>query len=150
MKQWSKEIVIEAPIERVWELLDGSLENMQSIMPQVVENKPVKVTEERVGSIYLQKYKEGKRIQEYEVQTLEYKDTPGQKRMKAGFVLANLFDITATYELAKITEDRTMFRYTTTNKPLKWYLKPFLMFAGDKVVVQFLDRVKQVAESKKA
>ena len=33
-----------------------------------------------------------------------------------------------------------------TNKALKWFIKPFLWFAGDKVVVQFLERVKKVAE----
>ena len=50
MKSWTREIEINAPIDQVWKLLDGTLEDMQKIMPQVVENTPVKVTEERVGS----------------------------------------------------------------------------------------------------
>ncbi|MGG3450292.1 hypothetical protein [Domibacillus aminovorans] len=41
MKQWIKDIEIEAPIEQVWKLFDGSLENMQKLMPQVMENKPI-------------------------------------------------------------------------------------------------------------
>lgn len=57
MKQWSREIVINTPIEQVWSYFNGSLEQMQKIMPQVVENTPVKITEEFVGSIYRQKYK---------------------------------------------------------------------------------------------
>jgi carbon monoxide dehydrogenase subunit G len=45
MKQWTKEIEINAPIEKVWNLLNGSLEQMQKIMPQVIGNSPVKLTE---------------------------------------------------------------------------------------------------------
>jgi uncharacterized membrane protein len=54
LKEWTKEIEIDAPIEKIWALFDGSLENMQKIMPQVISNIPVKVTEEGVGSIYRQ------------------------------------------------------------------------------------------------
>jgi hypothetical protein len=80
MKQWTKEIEINAPIEKVWNLLNGSLEQMQKIMPQVIGNSPVKLTEEFVGSIYRQQYKEGKRIEEYDVETLDYLNDPDQKR----------------------------------------------------------------------
>lgn len=147
MKTWTKTININAPIENVWKLLDGSLADMQKIMPQVLENKPVKATEEGVGSIYRQKYKEGKRIETYDVETLEYSNTPDKKIMKAGFVLANLFEITAYYELNKINETETSFTYSVTNNALKWFVKLFLLFASDKVVVQFLERVKTVAEA---
>ncbi|MED4554702.1 SRPBCC family protein [Lysinibacillus capsici] len=147
MKTWTKTININAPIENVWKLLDGSLADMQKIMPQVIENKHVKVTEEGVGSIYRQKYKEGKRIETYDVETLEYSNTPDKKIMKVGFVLANLFEITAYYELNKINETETSFTYSVTNNALKWFVKLFLLFASDKVVVQFLERVKTVAEA---
>jgi len=53
MKQWTSEVEINAPIEKVWKLFDGSLENMQKIMPKVVGNKPVTITDDMVGSIYL-------------------------------------------------------------------------------------------------
>ena len=145
MKTWTKTININAPIEIVWKLLDGSLADMQKIMPQVIENKPAKVTEEGVGSIYRQKYKEGKRIETYDVETLEYSNTPDKKILKVGFVLANLFEITAYYELNKINETETSFTYSVTNNALKWFVKLFLLFASDKVVVQFLERVKTVA-----
>ena len=127
-----KELVIHAPIDHIWALFDGSLEKMQSIMPQVVENTPLKITEEVVGSVYRQQYKEGKRVQEYEVETLAYLDKPNQKEMKVGFVLANMFDITAHYELVKIDEECTNFRYTATNKALKWFIKPFLLLLAIK------------------
>ncbi|WP_078427248.1 SRPBCC family protein [Alkalihalobacterium alkalinitrilicum] len=149
MKQWTKDIVIDAPIEQVWQFLDGSLENMQKIMPQVVDHKPIKVTEEGVGSVYRQKYKEGKRIEEYDVKTLEYVNSSDLKKLKVGFTLANMFEITAYYELEKRENQQTYFKYTVTNQPLKWFVKLFLWFATDKVVVEFLQRVKRVAESDK-
>ncbi|WP_262177723.1 SRPBCC family protein [Saccharococcus sp. Marseille-Q5394] len=147
MKQWTKEIEIDAPIDHVWKYLDGSLENMQKIMPQVVSNEPVTVTEGMVGSIYLQKYKEGKRVMEYEVETLDYLDTPNEKKMKVGFTLGGMFEITAGYELVKLDDDKTRFIYTTSNRPLKWFVKLLLLFGNDKVVVDFVERVKRVAEN---
>ncbi|OIJ17390.1 hypothetical protein BKP37_02480 [Anaerobacillus alkalilacustris] len=147
MKQWTKDIEINAPIDQIWRLFDGSLENMQKIMPQVVEHKPIKITEEVIGSVYRQKYKEGKRIEEYDVETLEYSSAPNKKRLKVGFSLANMFEITALYELKKMNDDKTSFKYTVTNRPLKWYVNLFLLFASEKVVVNFLERVKNVAEA---
>lgn len=149
MKQWTSKVEMNAPIEKVWQLFDGSLENMQKIMPKVVGNKPITITDEMVGSIYLQKYQEGKRVMEYEVETLEYGNSSDEKKMKVGFTLANMFDITASYQLVKMDESRTLFTYTTTNRPLKWFVKLFLLFGNDKVVVEFVQRVKRVAESEK-
>lgn len=120
---------------------------MQKIMPQVVENKPVKITPEGTGSVYRQKYKEGKRIEEYDVTTLEYIDTPELKRLKVVFILANCFDITALYELKRVDANKTSFTYTATNEALKWFIKIFLLFGSDKIVVKFVERVKEVAES---
>jgi hypothetical protein len=150
MKEWTKEIEIDAPIEKIWALFDGSLENMQKIMPQVISNSPVKVTEEGVGSIYRQQYKEGKRVEEYDVETLVYLDTPDHKKMKVGFNLANYFEITAGYELTEINQHKSHFKYTTTNKPLKAIFKLFLWFASDKTVVKFVEKVKEVAEEEHA
>lgn len=147
MKQWTREVEIDAPIEKVWKYFDGSLENMQKIMPQVVENKPKTITDDKVGSVYVQKYREGKRVMEYEVETLEYVDTADEKKMKAGFTLANMFDITARYELVRLSESKTSFKYTATNRPLKWFVNLFLLFANDKVVIEFVQRVKKVAET---
>ena len=147
MKQWTKSIVIEAPIETVWQYLDGDLEKMQQIMPNVVSNTPVQITEEVVGSVFRQEYREGKRVEAYDVHVTEYKNTPTEKHLKVAFTLAKLFDITAKYEVESLTDGKTKFVYTATNKPLKWFIKLFMVFANDKVVVKFVERVKQVAES---
>ncbi|PLS17924.1 hypothetical protein CVD28_09560 [Bacillus sp. M6-12] len=146
MKSWTKEIEINAPIERVWKLFND-VENMQKIMPNVVEHKPIKITEEGVGSVYRQKYKEGKRIEEYDVETLEYLDSADQKKLKVGFTLAKMFEITADYQLMRIDDNRTFFAYTVTNKALKWFVKIFLLLANDKVVITFVEQVKRIAES---
>lgn len=147
LKQWTRGIEINAPIETVWGLFNN-FERMQKIMPQVIEQIPVKITEEKVGSVYRQKYQEGKRTQEYDVETLQYVDESERKILKVGFTLANMFEITAFYELTKLDEQRTLFTYTATNKALKWYVKLFLVFANDKIVIDFVERVKRVAESK--
>ncbi|MCK1992181.1 SRPBCC family protein [Peribacillus muralis] len=147
MKKWTKAIEINAPIEHVWKYLDGSVENMQKIMPQVIEQKPVKITEEVVGSIYRQKFKEGKRTEEYDIETLEYTNEADEKKVKVGFILAKMFEITALYELNKINDTKTSLTYTVTTRPLKWYLKFLLIFATDKTVVEFLERFKKVAEA---
>ncbi|WNS73552.1 SRPBCC family protein [Bacillus sp. DTU_2020_1000418_1_SI_GHA_SEK_038] len=147
MKQWTHEVEIDAPIEKIWNLLNGSLENMQKIMPNVVENTPIKITDEGVGSVYRQKYKEGNRVEEYEVETIEYLDSSTYKKLKVGFTLANMFDITAFYELIHINDEKTLFKYTVTNRPLKWFVKFLLLLSNKKVVVEFSDRVKQIAES---
>ncbi|MEC5424589.1 SRPBCC family protein [Virgibacillus sp. C22-A2] len=149
MKKWSHDTEINASIEQVWNLLNGSLEDMQKIMPNVIENKPIKVTDDGIGSIYRQKYQEGKRISEYDVETLIHMDKPDHKELKVGFTLGNMFEITALYELDRINEDETYFRYTTTNKPLKIFLKLFMLLASNKIVVQFVERVKNVAENQK-
>ena len=70
-----------------------------------------------------------------------------KERLKVGFILANMFDITALYELKAADIQKTTFSYTVTNRALKWFIIPFLWFASDKVVVNFLERVKKVAEN---
>ena len=69
------------------------------------------------------------------LRTLEYENHHDLKRLKVGFTLANMFDITAYYELKRVDNDKTSLSYTVTNKALKWFIKPFLWFASDKVVV---------------
>ena len=55
--------------------------------------------------MYRQQYKEGKRISEYDVETLVYANTPEKKKLKIGFTLEGMFEITAYYELTKLDEN---------------------------------------------
>ncbi|MGE7184064.1 hypothetical protein ACQKKK_08690 [Peribacillus sp. NPDC006672] len=91
---------------------------MQQIMPQVVEHKPINITEEVV--VYLQKYREGKRTEEYDIETLEYLNAANEKKLKVGFTLVKMFEITAFYELNKINDNKTSSTYTVTSRPIKW------------------------------
>ena len=89
MLTWNKEIIINAPIETVWKLFD--LDQIQRIMPNIVENKPLNITEGVVGSTYEQTYREGKRTQTYIVTDLEYENTAHKKHNKTEFTLAKMF-----------------------------------------------------------
>ncbi|MFC4735181.1 SRPBCC family protein [Bacillus daqingensis] len=148
MTQWSSTVHILAPIEQVWTLFDGTLAHTQKIMPQVEANEPVTITDEKVGSVYRQTYQEGRRTETYEVETIAYCDLPGQKQLRVSFTLANMFDITAEYILIRHTASSTIFRYTVTNRPTNPILRWMLLFASDKTVKAFTQRVKLVAESK--
>jgi uncharacterized protein YecA (UPF0149 family) len=147
MKKWTEKIEINTSIDHLFSYFNGSLEQMQKVMPQVVENTLIKETEEKVGSIHRQKYKEGDEVQEYDVETLEYTNTASHKTLKIGFILANLFSITATYELTQLDEHRTLLTYTATNEALNEQAAAFLQGATNQVVVDFVQRVKTVAES---
>ena len=145
MKSWAEQIIIHTPIDHVFSYFNGSLTQMQKLMPHVIENTPVKETNEIIGNIYRQKYKEGDEIQEYDVETLDYVDTPEHKKLKIGFTLANMFDITATYELEKIDKDQILFKYTATNKALTEQAELFMKSATNPI--DFVNRVKKIAES---
>ena len=147
MKKWTKMIEINAPIEHVWKFVNGSLEDMQEIMPQFVGNTPVKITEEVVGSVYRKKFKKGKWTQEYDVETLAYLNTPEFKKLQVGFALDHFFDVTSLYELGKINECTTSFTYTISIRPLKWLVSVWLFFATEKRIVRFVEHMKQVAEA---
>jgi hypothetical protein len=58
-----------------------------------------------------------------------------------------MFEITAFYEIKKLDEQKTHFSYTATNNALKWFVELFMLLANDKIVVEFVERVKRVAES---
>lgn len=149
MKKWSSEIVIDAPIEKIWAFFDGSLEDMQKIMPQVIANECIEETDEGVGSIHLQKFKEGKQVMEYMVETLEYVNQPNEKKKEICFTLTDIFEVTRGYELIKLEEHKTLFKYTSTNRALKLYVRLFSLFASNKVSLGFVQRVKEVAEAQK-
>lgn len=94
-----------------------------------------------VGSLYSQKYKEGKRIMEYDVEILEYLDASNEKGGNR-FYPCKMFEITAQYELIKLDDHKIYLKYATTNRPLKWFGKLLLLFSTDKVVIEFVKRVK--------
>ncbi|MBA3926063.1 SRPBCC family protein [Listeria sp. FSL L7-1582] len=147
MMKWHEEMAIKANIEVVWNLF--ALENMQRVMPQVVENEVIERKEGIVGSTYRQKYQEGKRVETYIVEDLEHEDTPDRKHNTSGFVLAKAFKIETSITLEKIDEDTTRFIYYGSNQGVNFLGKTLMKLGGsknnDKVVDDFMKRVESEA-----
>ncbi|MDQ0063779.1 SRPBCC family protein [Paenibacillus harenae] len=147
MITWSKEIQIPANIETVWRLFD--LDQIQRIMPNVIEHKPIDLKEGVVGSTYLQTYQEGKRRETYTVTEIEYEDTDRLKHKKMAFVLAKAFNIQAGYTLKKEGENLTTFIYSGQNEGINFLGRSLLKLGGsknnNKVVDDFVDLVRSEA-----
>ncbi|TMU85204.1 SRPBCC family protein [Bacillus sp. BHET2] len=147
MINWHEERIIPVNIETIWHLFE--IENIQRIMPNVVENKVLEQKEGVVGSTYQQKYKEGKRIETYIVEDLEYENTPEKKHNKIGFTLAKAFEIETEFTFYKIDENQTRFIYKGENRGVNFLGKVLLKLGGEKnnnkVVTDFMDRVESEA-----
>ncbi|MGF2618317.1 SRPBCC family protein [Rossellomorea vietnamensis] len=147
MIQWREETIISANIEKVWNLFRE--ENMPRIMPKVIENKPVHITEEVIGSKYQQKYQEGKRVETYIVETLGYEDTETRKFKRLEFVLAKAFEVNLSFTLEKLAETQTRFIYEGHNKGRNFVGRAMLKLGGDKnnhkVVQDFMELVEKEA-----
>ncbi|MCA1055660.1 SRPBCC family protein [Rossellomorea aquimaris] len=151
MIEWHEERVIPVNIEVIWNLF--ALENIQRIMPNVIENKVLERKEGVVGSKYQQKYKEGKRIETYVVEDLEYENTPERKHNKIGFTLAKAFEVEASFTLVKLNEEETNLIYSGQNRGLNFLGRVLLKLGGEKnnkkVVTDFMDRVENEALKEK-
>ncbi|MBC1605708.1 SRPBCC family protein [Listeria rocourtiae] len=144
---WHEEMVIKANIEVIWNLFEP--ENLQRVMPQVVEHKVIEMKEGVVGSTYQQKYQEGKRVETYIVEDLEHEDTPERKHNTSGFLLAKAFKIETSITLEKIDENSTRFIYYGSNQGVNFLGKVLMKLSGsknnDKVVEDFMKRVESEA-----
>lgn len=147
MIKWYEERIIPVNIETIWTLFE--LENIQRIMPNVIENKVIERKEGVVGSKYQQKYKEGKRVETYIVEDLEYENTPEKKHNKSGFTLAKAFEIEVEFTLIKVGEQETRFIYQGQNTGINFLGKVLLKLGGEKnnnkVVADFMDLVEKEA-----
>jgi hypothetical protein len=148
MMKWHEEKIIPVNIETIWTLFE--LENIQRIMPNVIENKVLERKEGVVGSTYQQKYKEGKRVETYIVEDLEYENTPTKKHNMIGFTLAKAFEIRAAFTLIKLNENETKFIYQGQNQGLNFLGKVLLKMGGEKnnnkVVTDFMELVEKEAK----
>jgi hypothetical protein len=147
MIQWKEETIIEANIEQVWELfLD---KNIKKIMPKVEEHVLIEKTEGEVGAKHQQKYREGKRVETYIVDTLAYENKPEKKLKKVSFVLGKAFEISFTFTLEKLDDETTKFIYEGQNKGVNFIGRAMLKLGSEKsnnqVVQEFMEKFKQVA-----
>ncbi|QIH77491.1 SRPBCC family protein [Macrococcoides canis] len=143
MLTWKETMIIPANIETIWHLFD--INQMQRIMPQVIDMRVIDKKPGVVGSTYEQTYKEGKRIMKYIVTDLEHEGTPSRKHNRSGFKLANMFTIEADYVLERINDHETRFTYSSQNEGInllgKIMLKVMPKKQNDKVVQSFMERV---------
>jgi hypothetical protein len=147
MIEWKEETIIETNIETVWSLfLD---KNIKKIMPKVEEHTLVEKSETEVGAKHQQKYREGKRVETYTVETLAYEDTPNKKLKKISFVIGKAFEVNLSFTLEKIDGSHTRFIYTGHNKGVNFVGRAMMKLANKKgnqqVVHEFMKRVNQEA-----
>lgn len=147
MIQWKEETIIEANIEQVWELfLD---KNIKKIMPKVEENTLIEKAEGEVGAKHQQKYREGKRVETYIVDTLAYENKPEKKLKQISFILGKAFDINLKFILEKLDDGNTKFIYEGQNKGVNFVGRAMLKLGSEKsnnkVVQEFMEKVKQEA-----
>ncbi|MEK3886158.1 SRPBCC family protein [Bacillus sp. FSL K6-3431] len=147
MIKWSKEITIPTNIETVWRLFD--LDQIQRIMPNVIEHKPMEIKEGVVGSTYQQTYQEGKRKETYIVTDLEYENTNQKKHKKIEFILAKAFRIQTSFTLVKEADQRTKFIYSGQNEGINFLGRSLIKLGGtknnEKVVNDFVKLVHDEA-----
>ncbi|WLD94176.1 SRPBCC family protein [Alkalihalobacillus sp. AL-G] len=147
MIHWKEEIIIETHIENVWELFFDK--NIKKIMPKVEEHVLIEKKEGEVGAKHQQKYREGKRVETYIVETLGFKNDEDQKLKQISFVLGKAFEINLTFRLLKIDDTHTKFIYEGQNKGVNFVGRAMLKLGSEKtnykVVQEFLQKVKQEA-----
>ncbi|MFC7063438.1 SRPBCC family protein [Halobacillus seohaensis] len=147
MIEWKRETVIDTNIENLWRLfLD---ENIKSIMPKVEEHVLIEKREDEVGAKHRQTYREGKRLETYIVDTLAYENDEDEKYKKVTFIIGKAFEITVSYYLIKLDEQRTKFIYEGQNRGVNFVGRAMLKLANKKgnndVVEEFMDRVEREA-----
>ncbi|WP_077618012.1 SRPBCC family protein [Bacillus sinesaloumensis] len=147
MIEWKNETIIEANIEKVWELFSDK--NIKRIMPKVEEHTLIEKTEEEVGAKHQQTYREGKRVETYIVETKNYVNTENKKVKETSFVLGKAFQITTTYTLLKVDDSHTKLIYEGQNKGVNFVGRAMLKLssknANHDVVKEFMDRVSNEA-----
>jgi hypothetical protein len=147
MIQWKEETVIEANIEKVWSLFFD--ENIKKIMPKVEEHTIIEKTEVEVGAKHQQKYREGKRVETYIVETLAFESQPDKKHKQISFELGKAFKISLGFTLLKIDEKHTRFIYEGQNEGVNFVGRAMLKLGSEKsnnmVVKEFMQKVEQEA-----
>ncbi len=148
MVKWKEQVVIEAPIDRVWDLFQD--EHIQRIMPKVESHELLEGKSDTTGAKHAQVYTEGKQQQRYIVETLSYVDEPERKYRETAFEMGQMFNVRYAFSLEKETEQSTRFIYEGHNKGISVTAKMMLLAGSKKAarntVLNFMNRVKEQAE----
>ncbi|MDQ0427314.1 hypothetical protein QOZ98_000139 [Planomicrobium stackebrandtii] len=149
MVQWSEQRIIDAPIDKVWDLFSD--EQLQLIMPQLEKHQLVEGPPNQVGSKYAQQNRMGQRVVSYVMEITAYEDSPQQKRKDIGFVAAGLFQISLSFALSRIDEEKTLFVYSGSNTGANLVGRTLLKLdkqnSSQQEVEELMVRVAEAAES---
>jgi hypothetical protein len=143
----TRRIRINAPVERVWNLIDDETKRPQW-MPHVVATRfpDGKPKDNLKGTRFIQEMKEGEGVTAYEGEITEYQ--PG--RMIAMMVRPQAFALHSVYHVEG-DDDWTLLDYGCDVKPVTW--RGYLMvWWGRQLLNSILDqqlgRLKRVAEGR--
>ncbi len=149
MVKWKEQMVIDAPIEQVWQLFQD--EQIQRIMPKVESHELLEGQHNATGAKHAQVYTEGKQQQRYIVETLSYVDEPDRKYRETTFEMGQMFKVRYAFSLEKQSDHSTRFVYEGQNKGISVTGKMMLLAGSKKAarttVLNFMNRVKEQAES---
>jgi len=143
LKQWLKQAVVCAPIDLVWELADGSVEQLQRIFPAMITFSLINKTNDAEASAYRVAYKHKKQVKECDIQLLDYANRSAYKVVKVLFEYKRRYEITIEFQLYRVDDHRTNARFTVTKIALNWWAKCILKFATDRAIRDLTERVKQ-------
>jgi len=148
MVKWKEQLIIDAPIERVWDLFQD--ESIQLIMPKVETHELVEGTANATGAKHAQVYTEGKQQQRYIIETLSYVDEPNRKSRETTFAMGQMFRVHYRFLLERLDGKSTRFTYEGENKGTNLTGKAMLLAGSKKAayqtVMDFMNRVKKQAE----
>lgn len=118
----SAELTINQSFIDVFKFLDDE-NTISKLDPKVVSTLPVNITEGIIGSTYVQKYKEGRKIIEYVITTTKYSKTDDKFEFGISFQLMNHCLIDCVYLVEKLNDSQTKIYYETNQKPLSFMFK---------------------------
>lgn len=148
MVKWKEQMIIDAPIEKVWNLFQD--EQIQRIMPKVESHDLLEGKNNATGAKHAQVYTEGKQQQRYIVETLSYVDEPDKKYRETTFEMEHMFKVRYAFSLEKESSQSTRFIYEGQNKGISVTGKMMLLAGSKKAarntVLNFMNRVKERAE----
>ena len=118
-------------------------------MPKVEEHTIIEKTEVEVGAKHHQKYREGKRVETYIVETLAFEDHPDKKHKQISFILGKAFKVSLAFTLLKIDDNQTKYIYEGKNEGVNFVGRAMLKLGSEKsnnlVVKEFMEKVEQEA-----
>lgn len=147
MVSWKEEMVIDADIEKVWDLFQDR--NIKKIFPKIEDHVLVEGNDDEAGAKHAQSYCQGKQLMTYVVETDVFEESPERKRRTTSFLMGGAISVVYTYTLEKIADGKTRFIYSGSNKGATASAKMMLLAGSKKArqttIESFMERVRAEA-----